>query len=268
MQVNRLAPLQGWRWVIEGFRLMKHMPFALIGLTVFFVLSILLPSVLPLVGSFAPLFLTPALSVGYMQGVRMSARNERPGPLVLFEGFRADGGRHIKALVVLGAINCVLTSAVLAISMFADGGTLFRVATGAIASDDPSLNDNALVTAALVFGALYAPVQMSMWYAPLFVVWHGQTAAKAMFFSLVAVWRNKWVFAVFMLGWFAIAVAASLGVQLLRGVVGSTVMTLLVTPLSLVMLSSLYCSFWPTYRDAIAAPSNAPDAPDEHQTID
>jgi hypothetical protein len=73
-------------------------------------------------------------------------------------------------------------------------------------------------------------------------------------FSLVAVWRNKWTFAVFLLGWFAIAVVASLGVQLLRGLVGSTLMTLLVTPLSLVMLCSLYCSFWPSYRDAVQEP--------------
>lgn len=259
MQVNRLAPLQGWRWVLEGFRLMKRMPFALIGLTVFFVLTLLLPSVLPLVGSFAPLFLTPALSAGYMQGVRMSTREERPGPLVLFDGLRTEGGRHLKALFLLGAINCVLTSAVLALSLVADGGTLFRMATGAIASNDPSINDSSLVIAALVFGALYAPVQMSMWYAPLFVVWHGQSAAKAMFFSLVAVWRNKWVFAVFMLGWFAIAVAASIAVQMLKGIVGSTLMTLLVTPLSLVMLTSLYCSFWPTYRDAIS--EQPPDDP-------
>jgi hypothetical protein len=254
MQVNRLGPLQGWRWVLDGFRLMAAMPLALFGLTVFFVLAIVLPSALPLIGSFAPLFLTPALSVGYMQGVRLSSQGQRPGPLILFDGFRTQGGKHARTLVLLGAINCVLTSAVLALSMLADGGTLFRVATGAIASNDPSLDDASLITAAVVFGLLYAPVQMSMWYAPLFAVWHGQSAPKAMFFSLVAVWRNKWTFAVFLMGWFAIAVVASLGVQLLRGVVGNTLMTLLLTPLSLVMLCCLYCSFWPSYRDAIREP--------------
>ncbi len=260
MQVKQLTPLLGWRWVIEGFRLMARMPLALIGLTVFFVLAIVLPSALPLIGTFAPLFLTPALSVGFMQGVRMSARNERPSPLVLFDGFRSEGGRHVRALILLGAINCVLTSAVLALSMLADGGTLFRVATGAISSNDPSLNDGSLITAALVFGALYAPVQMSMWYAPLFVVWHGQSAPKSLFFSLVAVWRNKWTFTVFLMGWFGIAVMASLAVQFLKGVVGSSIMTLLVTPLSLVMLCSLYCSFWPTYRDAVTAQVPPADA--------
>lgn len=256
MQVNRLAALQGWRWVLEGFRLMAGMPLALFGLTVFFVLAIVLPSALPLIGSFAPLFLTPGLSVGYMQGVRLSAQGQRPGPLVLFDGFRTQGGRHLKSLLLLGAINSVLTSAVLALSMLADGGTLFRVATGAIASNDPSLNEGSLMTAAAVFGLLYAPVQMAMWYAPLFVVWHGQSAPKAMFFSLVAVWRNKWTFMVFLLGWFGIAVLASLTVQMLRGVVGSTLITLMVTPLSLVMLCCLYCSFWPSYRDAIREPDS------------
>lgn len=257
MQVKPLTPLLGWRWVLEGFRLMARMPLALIGLTVFFVLAIVLPSALPLIGTFAPLFLTPALSVGFMQGVRISARNERPGPLVLFEGFRSEGGKHIRSLVLLGAINCILTSAVLALSMVADGGTLFRVATGAISSNDPSLNEGSLITAALVFGALYAPVQMAMWYAPLFVVWHGQSAPKSLFFSLVAVWRNKWTFTVFLLGWFGIAVVASLAVQLLKGVVGGSIMTLLVTPLSLVMLCSLYCSFWPSYRDAVTSDESA-----------
>jgi hypothetical protein len=90
-----------------------------------------------------------------------------------------------------------------------------------------------------------------MWFAPIFVAWHGLSPVKALFYSLVAVWRNRWPFLVYMLGWFAIAVAWSMLLQMLKLVMNDSLLTLLLTPVSLAMLGALYCSFWPVYRDLI-----------------
>jgi len=251
MQVIEVPALTGWKWVTEGFRLLARQPMALLGTTMLFIVTIVLPSVLPLIGGFAPLVLTPGLSAGFMQAIAQADRGVKPSPLALFDGFRANGGRMAGPLLILGVINCVLTVSVLAASMLADGGTLFRVATGAISADDPGLTDRSLLIAGLVFATLYAPVQMAMWLAPVFVAWHGIAPVKALFYSLVAVWRNRWAFLVYTIGWLAIAVLASMVIQVILSVPGGAAMRLLLTPVSLAMLCALYCSFWPTYRDII-----------------
>ena len=251
MQVRRAAASEGWRWVTAGLKLLIGQPITIIGLTTLFVLALVLPTIIPLVGGFAPLVLTPILSVGFMQAVRDAQAGERITPLMLFSGFKANKGTLIKPLLMLGAINCILTVAVLAASMLADGGTLFRIATGATGTEDQTLPDSGMVYSAAVFGLLYAPVQMAMWFAPIFVAWHGLHPVKSLFYSLVAVWRNRWPFMVYMLGWFSIAVAWSVLIQVLKFAINDSLLTLLLTPISLAMLGALYCSFWPVYRDLV-----------------
>ncbi len=261
MQVTRAPARIGWRWVLEGFSLLRRHPLALLGLTVLFLFSVMLPSVLPVIGQFAPLVLMPALSVGYMQAVRTSAAGRMPGPWTLYDGLRAQKGRGARPLLMLGAINCLLTVAALACSSIADGGTLFRIATGTISADDPALGQRDLAFAAIIFLLLYTPVQMAMWYAPVFVAWHRLQPVRALFYSLVGVWRNRSAFVVYLSGWLAVAVAVSIALQLLRPLLPGSLMPLLLSPLSLVMLAALYCSFWPSYRDVVEDDADAGPPP-------
>jgi len=251
MQVSHASAAHGWKWVTEGFGLLRRHPLALLGLTVLFLFTIIIPTIVPVIGGFAPLLLTPALSVGYMQAVRTAEGGRMPTPWMLYDGLRAQGGRGARPLLLLGLINCIMTVAVLAVTMLADGGTLFRIATGAIDGNDPALSESGLVFAAIVFLLLYTPVQMAMWYAPVFVAWHRLHPVKALFYSLFGVWRNKGAFLLYMLGWFGVAVALSVAVQIVKLVLPGGLMPLLLSPLSLVMLAALYCSFWPTYRDVV-----------------
>ena len=52
---------------------------------------------------------------------------------------------------------------------------------------------------------------------------------------------------------FFFALIASLAVQALKFVFGgeSLLISLVLSPLSLIVLTALYCSFWPTYRDTV-----------------
>ncbi|MDP0995369.1 hypothetical protein, partial [Klebsiella pneumoniae] len=48
---------------------------------------------------------------------------------------------------------------------------------------------------AMVMGSvLYIPVAVLFWFAPLLVAWHGIPVGKALFFSWMAVWRNRAAF--------------------------------------------------------------------------
>jgi hypothetical protein len=251
MQVRKVHPAIGWRWVIEGFRLLGMRPLAVLGLTVLFLFTLIIPTVFPVIGGFAPLLLTPALAVGFMQAVKSVQAGQMPSPWTLYSGFTSHGGQGWRPLLILGAINAGLTALVLSLTMLADGGTLFRIASGAIEADDAALQDASLAYAAIVFLLLYVPVQMAMWYAPIFVGWHRIAPVKALFFSLIAVWRNKAAFFVYATGWLIVAIAVSVALQVIRALLPPGLMPLLLSPLSLVMLGSVYCSFWPSYRDVV-----------------
>ena len=259
VRIATLPAAAGWRWVADGFRLLRRQPIALLAIT-FMNLLLLSASVLvPLVGSIAPLVLAPVLMVGLMRAVRSADQGTTPTPTMLFAGFRDDGGRRWKPLLLLGAVNALATVAALALAAVADEGTLMRLATGQIHSDDPAVSDGALVIAALVFLLTYAPVQMAMWYAPLFVAWHRTPVAQALFYSLVGVWRNRRAFVVYAIGWFGIALAGSLLVRVLQMALGSSpfLLSMLLSPLSLLLITAVYCSFWSSYRDPVSGAGSA-----------
>lgn len=183
-----------------------------------------------------------------------------PSPGLLFAGFRDAGGTAWRPLLVLGGFNAAATLAALALAALADGGTLMRLATGQAGADEVGADESSMLYAAVVFVLVYTPIQMAMWYAPLFAAWHKVPPAKALFFSFFAVWRNKWAFLVFGAGWFAVAFLASLAVRLLDSLLGDSpvLLSMLLSPLSLVLITAVYCSFWASYRDAVVDAQTRP----------
>lgn len=260
MQINPLRAATGWRWVRDGFSLLRRQPIALLAITFLNLMLLSLSVVIPLVGAVSPLVLTPALMVGLMHAVRSAEAGRMPSPGLLFAGFRDAGGTAWRPLLVLGGFNAAATLAALALATLADGGTLMRLATGQAGADEVGADDSSMLYAAIVFVLVYTPIQMAMWYAPLFAAWHKVPPAKALFFSFFAVWRNKWAFLVFGAGWFAVAFLASLAVRLLDSLLGDSpvLLSMLLSPLSLVLITAVYCSFWASYRDAVVDAQTRP----------
>jgi hypothetical protein len=151
----------------------------------------------------------------------------------------------------------VLSACAMGVALFADGGTLFRAMTGTLNPSDPSARDGAMAYAMVIFVLLSLPIQMLMWYSPLFVAWNGRRPTEAVFFSLVACWRNRAAFVVYGASWVLVLLAATLAVQMLRAVLpGDLVGLLLVpgspfSPVTLLLIAALYGSIWPSYRDAV-----------------
>lgn len=245
--------MTGWQWVTGGFRLLRRQPVALLALTFLNLVLLSVSSIVPLIGPLLPMVLSPVFAVGLMHGMRHADGGGVPTPWMLFEGFRVAGGRAWKPLMVLGALNAGATLGALALAALADGGALLELAAGQ-PSETPVAVGDALVTAIFVFLIAYTPVQIAFWYAPLFIAWHRIGVAKALFFSFIAVTRNIRAFVVYAAGWFALALAVSLLVQMLMRAFEGSAMLLswVLSPLSLLVLAALYCSFWPTYRDAVA----------------
>lgn len=272
MQVDRIPPRAGWRWMAHGFRLLRREPLAMVATAAGFMLTLAIAGQVPLIGPLAIPVLIPLLTVGFIQAARTVDEGGRPHPLALFEGFRARSRGRLKPLLVLGVINAVLSACAMGIALIADGGTLFRAMTGTMDPSDPSMRDGAMAWAMIIFVLLSMPIQMLMWYSPLFVAWNGRRPFEAVFFSLVACWRNRAAFVVYGASWVLVLLAATLVAQLLRSVLpGDLVGLLLVpgspfSPVTLLLIAALYGSIWPSYRDAVYDGS-ADTAPPQQQPL-
>jgi hypothetical protein len=259
MQVRRVPARTGWRWVTEGFTILAASPMPLIATGVLMMFTLLVVSAVPVLGTFLPLVLSPALSFGYLQAIRRVQEGKPPSPWILFLGLKPPGSPTARSLLALGVINARATAIALMITAAIDEGAWLGLlttsgdgATLPAPSTPPSPAAAAgAVYAGFVFLVLYAPMQVALWYAPLFAGLHHTTAVKALVFSAVAVWRNKGAFAIYFAGWFAVAVGLSVLIQVLLAVVPAGFSALVLAPAFLLLMAALYCSFWPTYRDTV-----------------
>ena len=94
----------------------------------------------------------------------------------------------------------------------------------------------------------YLPVMVLIWFAPPLAGWHGMNAAKAMFGSAVACVRNLAPLLVFGLAMAALA----LGGALLASLLPSALMSVLIAPLALVVMTIAQASLYPMYQAIFA----------------
>lgn len=255
-------------------------------------LGLLLPFVsVELVAAIGSLFvamLTPVLTVGFLQACRVAQSGLPVQPLLLFAPFRA-GRRTLGRLLVLGSIQMIALVLILSMTSGADA---FRAGEPPPASRSPSAASTPPTTEAgsdapakgstpadstpaeaapteadqealrreaiarLVQGAAYLPVALLMWYAPMLVAWHGLPAGKALFFSVVAVWRNLGAFSVYGFAWLAIWISFSFAIGLVASLFGvGNFAAILAAPVVMLLLTCMYCSVYPTYASVFVDPA-------------
>ena len=233
-------------------------------------------------GSLAVAMLTPALTVGFLQACRLADSGLPAHPLLLLAPFRA-GRTTLLRLLALGTIQTV---AVVAILLATSGVDAFRIDRDGSAADggpptsthaapqpgastpaDATTGVDGMPTEAeqeemrkeaverLEQGLAYLPVALLMWYAPMLVAWHGLPAGKALFFSVVAVWRNRNVFIVYGVAWLAVWLTLSIAIALVTGLIGmGNFAAALAAPLVMLLLTCMYCSVYPTYATVFVDP--------------
>jgi len=253
MQVHRVPAGWGFRWIREGLGLVRRglLPLTMLTLAYLFVLMVL--TLIPIIGPAAPLVVVPSLSVGLMVAARETDQGANPTLITLLAGLRNYGGAARNRLLMLGLVNAATTLVALAAAASADDGTLMKLATGAAESSDLEQVGSEVLWASAIFLALYLPAQMGLWFAPLFVSWHRMGIGQSLFFSFFTVWRNRSAFSVFLFGWFCLALLASLLLQTIKTLAPDTpvLISIVLTPLSLILMTGLYASYWPGYRDSV-----------------
>jgi len=257
-QVRTLPASAGWAWMREGLALYWRQPFAFTAVVILYTMALMLVANVPILGLPIAAVLVPFGTVALTLAGRINENGGTPLPSLLLDGFR-DGPQR-KPLLQLGFVHAamVLVMVLVASALAIDELRNWKVANGQL--DPVSVSQNIPWDALVVSLLLYTPVLMLNWFSPQLVAWHRQPVAKAMFFSLVACWRNRWPFTVLGL----ILMALSLGIgwlvtELLRALGLSPQMTsLLFAPVAMVMTSIGYATQYPIYRAIIEPRTETP----------
>ena len=252
MQARLLPAARGWAWVVEGFRMFRVAPLAWLALVFAYWMAMAVISLVPYVGVAAASILIPAFSVGFMAASRAAEHRASPALSMLGEGFRD----HLPAQLALGGVYCAALVALLAATALADDGALARWMTAGDKPTPETLGSDEFLRALMLFAALYVPVMMAFWFAPLLVAWHGLSAAKALFFSFFASLMNWRAFVVYGAGTalvlFILPSLLVLGAMFVTGGKAQFALSVLF-PFLLTLLPTLFASFYASYRDVFDA---------------
>lgn len=251
MQLTEVSAKAGYVWFRQGIGLFRRNPFGFITLFFAYLLAMMIIALVPVIGSALPLVLIPGISVGFMAACRETVAGKPITPLILADGFRSYGNVAMQRLFTLGGFYLVGMAIVFACSAFGDDGTLLRLMFGLTPDNpDPTVIIAPSTLVALAISSLvYVPVAMMFWFAPVLVAWHDIPPAKALFFSIVSCWRNRWAFLLYGLLWFAVVLGVSFCVVWIMQAAGvGEYAPAIMMPISMIVTAALYCSFYATYR--------------------
>ena len=254
MQARIVEAGRGARWLAEGWRLFRAAPLSWLALLLAYWLLMTLISLAPLVGVALASILVPAFSVGFMAAARAASLRANVEMTLLFDGFR----HAQRAQLVLGVVYLACLALVLGGGALADDGALARwMLTGRRPANEVLQSDEFLA-ALICCAALYLPVMMMFWFAPPLAAWHSTGPAKALFFSFAAAMMNWRAFLAY--GAVTAVVTLLIPFVLLSALALASAGNLsfpaatLVFPLLIVLLPTLFASFYASYRDVFASP--------------
>src|SRR5205085_10927983 len=143
------------------------------------------------------------------------------------------------------------------LSDWIDGGALDALmeaqASGAASPDAVAqkLADPRLELGVILRFGLLGLLSVPFWHAPALVHWGAHPAGKALFFSTVACWRNKWAFAVYSLVWGAVIIVFAMISTTVFALLGLPQMAFAaVTPAMLMLSAAFYASLYFTFADS------------------
>jgi hypothetical protein len=249
VQVRIVGAARGARWLAEGWQLFRAAPFGWLGLVFGYWLIMTLISLVPYAGIVVAAVLVPAFSVGFMAAARAAEHGGRLRFGVLFDGLH----QAPRPQLLLGLAYFLCLVAVLAATALADEGALLRWMLTGRRPDEETIQSGGFLAAMATAALLYAPVMMMFWFAPPLAAWHSAPPVKALFFSAAACLMNWRAFV-------AYGAVTALATLVLPFIVLSAVMLLsggalmvpamsLVFPLLILLLPTLFASFYVSYRD-------------------
>ena len=260
MKLQLVPARRGALWARQGFGVFIARPFAFMGLFGTLLLGMLVAQLLPWVGALILWACLPIATLGFMLATQQVLQGRFPTPRVFVAPLRGEPART-RALWQLGAIYAVSMALVAAVYTWIDGGRFetleVALARGKTTPDSLArlLTDSRLQLSLLWFSSAASVLSLPFWHAPALVYWGEQSAAKALFFSTVACWRNKAAFTVYALTGLAAVVAFALASSLLFALLGQpNLAALAMAPAALMFSAIFYASLYFTFIDCFEMP--------------
>jgi len=261
--MNTVPAANGWNWVRSGFALFRKNPAMWAFLVFCYIMLMQLLGMIPVLGWFAATVLIPVFSASFMIISQEFDRGNKPGIRLLFSGFRSN----LPALLRQGTLYLASALAILGLSALVDGGSLLKLMLLGEKPPAPAFEDGSLALAGIVAAILYLPVVAAFWFAPALSAWRNLPALQAMFYSLFAGLRNWRAFLVYGLALLLLSTLCSFALFVLallaRGLFGNRsqdAFLLVVLPVLLTYVPTMFASFYASYRDIFPQPAAAPEA--------
>ena len=245
LQAAILPPTAGWSWIVLGTRLFRRQPMAMLFWSITTSFFINVGALIPILGQTALVLLTPLLTFLTLCACRNLDENVRMMPGLWLQPLQTPGvtGRLLRlGLLYLG---CSFVIALLALLPFLSS---MLDAIGTADQPDFVALAQAMQAPMIVFGLFYIVLSALFWHTPALVGWHGLPMRRALFYSMVACWRNKYPLIVYVACWAAVFFGLH---ALLDGLAATGVSEVLLAwlsmPLDILITALLYCSFYPIY---------------------
>jgi len=247
MKLNTVAPKEGYTWIRQGIWLFKQSPLGFLMLIFMYVFAAQLAVIVPVIGVFAVLILTPTLSVGFLTACRQAIQKERIRPMVYLVALQSTPIIR-KRILQLGLVYAALILTLsFTLSLVVDFELLLPLMTSDKAVTPEALRQIYLV---LFFGALlYVPIAMLMWFSPVLIAWSDMSVAQALFSSALACWSNRGAFFLYLAIWSAILIALPLTVGMTFDALNlGQAASFVIAPISMAGLTIMHCSFFATWK--------------------
>lgn len=245
MRANSLPALQGLAWLRSGYALWRGAMLPLTANAMTMVMCVLLGALVPLIGMALAVLLMLTFNVGMFVSCDYAARRRAIPPALLFRNF----GANFRRLAWLAALTVVIDTLCLGLALLITDVPLSTLAAASLGSEQSAKTAlMQMLPAAGLMLILRIPVIMATWFAPPLMALLGLGLGKALFFSLVAFWRNLGAMLVFLIGYGLICLAVSLVLSLLlqfAPYLGSLVSA----PCLMVLAPVYYAGFYVSARD-------------------
>ncbi|OYY14311.1 MAG: hypothetical protein B7Y05_10230 [Polynucleobacter sp. 24-46-87] len=256
MKLNSVAPKEGYTWIRQGIWLFKQNPLGFLMLVFMYVFVAQLAVLVPVIGIFAVLLLTPTLSVGFMTACRQAIQKERIRPSVYLAALQSTPIVR-KRILQLGLVYAAL---ILALSFILSLLVDFELLIPLMTNDKPITPEAIRQIYLILFfgGLLYVPVAMLMWFSPVLVAWADMPVAKALFSSAIACWANRGAFFLYIAIWGAILIAIPLTIGFIFDALDlGQAASFIIAPISMAGLTVMHCSFFATWKACFAEKESA-----------
>ncbi len=188
MESHQVNAKQGLQWILSGFYLFRKAPLAWMILCFTLLLIGRLMSLVPMLGMFIFVLISPAFQAGLMHGCKAQEQGKPLEMGHLFSAFRTNAA----PLITIGGVSLIGQILILGLAMLIGGSQMTDMMLYGKRVDESELMGvmSSFLTSSLLILTLSIPLVMATWFSPLLVIFHDTPPIVAMQRSFFACLKN------------------------------------------------------------------------------